>query len=311
MTGYQALRFKAAWFDLSNRGKIRVIGEDNVRLLHAMSTNDVKNLAEGAGLYTFFLNDKGRILADAYVYRFADSILLDTEPETAQLLREHLDAYIIADDVTLEDETTTLAAIAVEGPASFEAAAALGLPIPASALGTSAWHNGFVARASVIGTPGLRIFSPVADILSLTSRLELAGIPQAHAAEVRVVRLENGMPRFGEDISSRYLAPETQIAHAVHFNKGCYLGQEIVERVRSQGQVHRLLAPLRIQSKEPPAPGTKLLADGKPMAEITSAAYSEALGEVVALAYVRREALQSKTPLTVADTTPAIAARFP
>src|SRR5450631_734581 len=104
MTGYQALRSKAAWFDLSNRGKIRVLGEDNARLLHAMSTNDVKNLAEGEGLYTFFLNDKGRILSDAYVYRFADTMLLDTEPETAELLREHLDRYIIADDVTLEDQ---------------------------------------------------------------------------------------------------------------------------------------------------------------------------------------------------------------
>jgi len=310
MTGYQALRSQAAWFDLSNRGKIRVLGEDNARLLHAMSTNDVKSLAEGAGLYTFFLNDKGRILCDAYVYRFADSILLDTEPETAQLLREHLDAYIIADDVTLEDETSTLAAIAIEGPVSFEAAATLGLPIPASAFATSAWQNGFVARASVTGNPGLRIFSPVADIMSLTSRLQVAGIPQAHAEEVRVVRLEHGTPRFGEDISARYLAPETQVAHAVHFNKGCYLGQEIVERVRSQGQVHRLLAPVRIESKQPPERGVKLLSDGKPVAEITSAAYSEAFGEVVALAYVRREALQSKTLLTVADTTPEITARL-
>jgi folate-binding protein YgfZ len=309
MTGYQALRSKAAWFDLSNRGKIRALGEDNARLLHAMSTNDVKNLAEGRGLYTFFLNEKGRILSDAYVYRFADdSLFLDTEPETAALLRDHLDRYIIADDVTLEDETATLAVVALEGPTSFEAAAALGLPIPADAFGTALWQGGFVARVSATGTPALRIFLPVAEIVSLTSRLQLAGIPQAHAEEMRVVRLENGMPRFGEDISSRYLAQETQIAHAVHSNKGCYLGQEIVERVRAQGQVHRLLAPVHIAGTQVPEPGSKLLADGNAVAEITSAAYSEALGEVVALAYVRREALQTKPTLVVAGSTPGIAA---
>ena len=311
MTGYEALRSKAAWFDTSSRGKIRVLGEDNVRLLHAMSTNDVKNLAEGEGLYTFFLNDKGRILSDAYIYRFADTLLLDTEPETAASLREHLDAFIIADDVTLEDQTSTLAAVSLEGPTSFEAAAALGLPIPVAAYGTATWHGGFVARVSVTGAPGLRIFLPVAEIVSFTSKLQLAGIPQAHADEVQVVRLEHGKPRFGEDISTRYLAPETQIAHAVHSNKGCYLGQEIVERVRAQGQVHRLLSAVRVRGKHAPEPGSKLLADGKPVAEITSAAYSEALGEVVALAYVRREALQAKTPMIVADSSPELTAYLP
>jgi len=310
MNAYESLRMKAAWFDVSNRGKIRVLGEDNARLLHAMSTNDVKNLAEGAGLYAFFLTDKGRIIADAYVYRFADTLLLDTEPETATVLREHLDRYIIADDVTLEDETAIWAAIALEGPNSFEAAAGLGLPIPATAFGTALWQSGFVARVSVTGAPGLRIFLPLAEVVSFTSRLQLAGIPQAQPDEVRVVRLEHGTPRFGEDISARYLAQETQIAHAVHSNKGCYLGQEIVERVRAQGQVHRLLAPVHIAGKQPAEPGTKLLAGGNAVAEITSAAYSEALGEVVAMAYVRREALHDKPALVVAGSVPEIAAHL-
>lgn len=301
MTGYEALRSQAAWFDLSNRGKIRMLGEDNVRLLHAMSTNDVKNLAEGAGLYTFFLNEKGRILADAYVYRFSDSLLLDTEPETAGLLREHLDQFIIADDVTLEDETSTLAAIAIEGPAAFEQAAALSLPVPAQAFATAAWSSGFVARASVTGAQALRVFLPVAEIVSLTAKLELGGIPQASATEVRTVRLEHGTPRFGEDISARYLAAETRVRHAVHSNKGCYLGQEIVERVRAQGQVHRWLTWLRVAGTEAPEPGAKIMADGGSAGEITSAAFSEALGEVVALGYVRREAVEASKPMTLGE----------
>jgi folate-binding protein YgfZ len=97
-----------------------------------------------------------------------------------------------------------------------------------------------------------------------------------------VVRIEHGKPRFGEDISDRFLAQEANQPHALHFSKGCYLGQEIVERVRSRGQIHRVLKPLILDTKEPPAPGTKL-----DTSEITSAAYSPALDKVVALAYVR------------------------
>src|SRR5882757_2151295 len=98
MNGYQGLRTASAWIDLSARGKIRVTGEDRARLLHAMSTNHVQELATGEGLYTFFLNDKGRVLADAYVYNLGESLLLDTEPETAASLMAHLDKFIIADD---------------------------------------------------------------------------------------------------------------------------------------------------------------------------------------------------------------------
>ena len=308
MQGYEALRSSAAWFDLSARGKILVSGEDNARLLHAMSTNDVKNLAEGTGLYAFFLNDKGRILADSYIYRRPNGFLLDTEPETAGLLRDHLDRYIIADDAALEDESATLAAIALEGPQSFEAAAALGIPVPAEPFSSAAWQSGFVARVSVTGASGLRIFLPTPEARAFVESLNAANIPEADASSVNVVRLEHGTPRFGDDISSRYLAQETQLAHAVHSNKGCYLGQEIVERVRAQGQVHRLLSPVRISAQTPPAPGTKLLANGNPVAEITSAAFSPALGEVVALAYVRREALHDKPPLVVAGSSPEMMA---
>jgi aminomethyltransferase len=310
MTGYEALRSAAAWFDVSGRGKILVTGEDNARLLHAMSTNDVKNLAEGAGLYTFFLTDKGRIIADAYIYHRPAGFFLDTEPETANVLREHLDRYIIADDATLADETGALAAFALEGPSSFEVAAALGLPVPSDAFGTVTWQNGFSARVSVTGAPGLRVFLPTAEKAAFVDRLKAASLPEATPPEVRIVRLEHGSPRFGDDISSRYLAQETQMTHAVHSNKGCYLGQEIVERVRAQGQVHRLLAPVHIGAAEPPEPGTKLLANGNPVAEITSAAFSPALGEVVALAYVRREALRDKPTLVVAGSSPEIAARL-
>jgi folate-binding protein YgfZ len=299
MNGYEALRSAAAWIDLSTRGKLRLTGEDRARLLHAMSTNNVKDLPENAGLYAFFLNEKGRILADAYIYNLGESLFLDTEPETAALLYAHLDHYIIADDVTLEDQTSVLSVIGIEGPGSLGAAAELGISIPDQPNAVTRIPGGFVARAAATGPLGVRVFLPEAEKAGLVRRLTAAGIPQTTPEEARIVRLENGIPRYGEDITERYLVQETQALHAVHFSKGCYLGQEIVERIRSRGQVHRLLAPLQLEGAVAPPPGTKLAADGNPVAEITSAAYSPALHKVVALAYVRAEALQSKAPLSV------------
>jgi aminomethyltransferase len=160
------------------------------------------------------------------------------------------------------------------------------------------------------GMPGVRIFIPMDERHTLAARLTAARIPRATPEEARVVRLENGKPRYGEDISDRYLAQETQQLHAIHFNKGCYLGQEIVERVRSRGQVHRHLTPIEVESAAAPAPGTKLLADGNTVAEITSAVYSPGLARTVGLAYVRTEALEKKPPMTVEGSDPPVPARL-
>ncbi len=308
MSGYEALRSGAAWVDLSSRGKIRVTGEDRARLLHAMSTNDMEHLATGEGLYAFFLTAQGRILADAYIYNLGDSLLLDTEPETADKLRDHLDKYIIADDATLEDETSQWAVIGIEGPESLATATSIGAPVPAKKYSQARWAAGFVIRVSSTGPEGVRLFVPAAEKEDLLRALT---IPEANAEEARVVRLEHGIPRYGEDITERYLVQEAQQIHAIHSNKGCYLGQEIVERVRSRGQVHRLLTPIRIKSAIPPQPGTKLTAGGNPVAEITSAAYSPALAEVVALGYVRTEAAHTKPEMTVASSDPQVLAYIP
>jgi tRNA-modifying protein YgfZ len=309
MTGYQALRESAAWIDLSTRGKLRVSGEDRARLLHAMCTNDIQNLQSRDGLYAFFLTAQGRILADANIYNCCESLFLDTEPETAEKLRSHLDKYIIADDATIEDETGQWAAIGLEGPESIRYAEELGISVPDKKNSVRDWRTGFVARAASTGPEGIRIFLSPADKDDLLPRFEELQIPNATASEARIVRLENGIPRYGEDMSDRYLVQETQAIHGVHLNKGCYLGQEIVERVRSRAQIHRLLTPIRIQSSSAPPAGTKMSVDGKDVAEITSAAYSPSLGDVVGLAYVRTEAARDKPAMVVADTHPAIAAR--
>jgi tRNA-modifying protein YgfZ len=303
MESYEALRSRSAWLDLSARGTIRVIGEDRARLLHAMSTNDVSHLEPCAGLYAFFLTTQGRILTDAYIYNLGNSLFLDTEPEVGGKLRDHLDKYIIADDVALEDESGRWTVLGIEGPQFTETASRLSLPLPARAYGIAEWQDGFVSRVAATSRDGIRVFIPKERGADLIRQLSEVNVPQASADEARIVRLENGLPRYGEDISERYLVQETQQLQAVHTNKGCYLGQEIVERVRSRGQVHRLLTPIRIETMQPPAPGTKFGAEGKDAGEITSAVYSPALCQVVGMAYVRTEAAQGQRELRVPTST--------
>jgi folate-binding protein YgfZ len=310
MIGYDALRDRAGWIDLSARGKIKLTGEDRARLLHAMTTNHIQQLTPDTGCYAFFLNDKGRVLADANVLCRPDYFLLDVEQETRQPLYEHLDRFIIADDVTLEDATDGTATIAVEGPQAARVMEGVvqraGAPIPEGEYSSADWGDALIARLSSTGSPGFFIFSPASEKQALIARLEDAGAEPADAEASRVVRLEHGKPRYSEDISDRFLAQEANQPHALHFSKGCYLGQEIVERVRSRGQIHRVLVPLILETAEPPAPGAKLQiaksqSEAASAAEITSAAYSPALGKVVALAYVRTEHARPHEQMLLGD----------
>jgi folate-binding protein YgfZ len=297
--GYAALREHAAWLDLSGRGKIRASGEDRARLLHAMTTNQVETLQPGEGCYAFFLSAQGRILADANLLCFEDHFLLDTEPETRTKVYEHLDRYIIADDVALEDQTDQSATIAIEGPEAGAVLAKIGAPQPAGPYSSLSWALGTVARLDTTGRGGFFLMVPAAEKQAVISRLAEAGIPEATAEDARIVRIENGRPRYGEEITERYLVQETGQLQAVNFNKGCYLGQEIVERVRSRAQIHRVLRPVEIDATEPPTAGTKLKSGDADAAEIASAVYSPALGKTAALAYVRTQFAEPGTNITL------------
>jgi aminomethyltransferase len=275
--GYQALHEAAAIIDVSSRGRIRVTGEDRKRLLHAMTTNHVQDLQPGQSLYAFFLNAQGRIQADVFVVCTEDALVLDLEPETRHKIYQHLDRFIIADDVALEDITDSTAELAIEGP------------------GADAFRRpGTLIEGGLTGQPGFRLIVPNDEKAGL-----IALLPQATADDARTVRIENGVARYGEDFTEANLAQETQRMQAVHFNKGCYLGQEIVERVRSRGHVNKLLAPLAIEAAEAPAPGTKVLAGDREAGEITSAAWSPRHNAVRALALLRAEFARPGSALSV------------
>jgi len=267
--GYDALRGGAAWLDLSARGRIVARGRDRARLLHNITSNEVKKMKPGDGCNAFLLNPQGRIQADLCLFCFPDHFLIDTEPDVREKIQQLIRRYIIADQVELEDVTTQTAAIGVEGP------------------GAEAMRLEYtMAPFTVTGQPGFRIYCSAEQMAGVVRQLESAGVRPATLDDARVVRIENGKPRYGEDIRETSLPQETVQMHAVSFTKGCYLGQEIVERIRAQGHVNKKLVRVEIDGSEAAAPGTKLMVDGKE-AEITSSVYSPHFGKVIALAYVR------------------------
>jgi len=279
--GYSALTTGAGLIDLSARGRIRVTGEDRARLLHAMCTNHVQQMKPGDGLYAFFLNAQGRIQADAFILCFEEHFLLDTEPETREPLFQHLDHYIIGDDVTLEDITGDTVCFGVEGPKAAEVAAAAALPAPNHRYAHI--DEGGVTAATI---HGIRLYAAVAQRDEIVDALEGAGAVAASSEDAERARLKAFRARYGVDITESTLPQETQRIDALHFQKGCYLGQEIVERIRSRGHVNKQLMGFRLEGHAVPGGGASLFAGGKEVGEVTSAAESPE-GAVYGLAYVR------------------------
>jgi len=283
--GYEGLTTSAALVDLSSRGRLRVTGDDRARLLHAMTTNHVQQMKPGDGIYAFFLNAQGRILADAYLLCFEDHFLLDTAPETRQAIYEHLGRYIIADDATLEDVTEQTFSFGLEGPKAGEAAARCGISAPHHRFSHVRSGDLSVAAISATGSHGVRVYGAIQRRDETAAAIEGAGAIAASAEDAERARIENFIAKYGCEITEHTLPQETQQIHALHFQKGCYLGQEIVERIRSRGHVNRLLMGFRTQLPAAPPPGTKLMLEGKPAGEVTSSTISR--GGVSGLAYVR------------------------
>ncbi len=298
--GYEALRQSAAWLDVSSRGRIRATGEDRVGLLHAMCSNDIESLRPGEGSYGFFLNAQGQIQTDSRIYVSEDHVLLDCEPERGPRLLRHLEKFIIMDDVTLEDPAPRSTMIALEGPrADSIASEVVGGKLPGPAPHSHNSCGGVrMFRSSLSGQPGLWILVEPAQKAGLIRSLEAAGAAVATEEDYRVVRVENQVPRCGSDFDN-HLPHETQQLHALSFTKGCYLGQEIVERVRSRGQVNRLLVGLELAGDEAPLEGSPVIVEDKEVGWLTSPAFSPRLGCVAGFAVLRREAASPGTGVRV------------
>jgi aminomethyltransferase len=297
-----ALRAGAGFATLSS-GWIAVTGEDRVRWLNGMVTNSVQALTPGEGAYSFLLSAQGRIQGDATVWAKPDLLLLQTDRSQVDAILALLNRFIIMDDVELADESAHWHGLLVAGPLAAEKLTSAGVPVRSSRLlkeRTVAFEGAnlqvLCAYSPLI--PRFEIWSrDPATLDKLRSALADAGAIECSPEGLELLRIAEGTPRFGSDIRDRDLPQETAQTRALHFNKGCYLGQEIVERIRSRGNVHRTFTTF-VLTGEAPSPGTTLTAEGKPVGELTSVAAEAIDGERLALGFVRREAIDRALPLT-------------
>jgi aminomethyltransferase len=307
---------------LDEIGWIRVTGEDRVRWLNGMVTNSIAQLAQREGCFNFVLNAQGRIQGDLTAWMQEDSILLETSRDQMEKLLTHLNHFIIMDDVELVDISDQRSGICLAGPQAAALLDQIGLPttsLSAMHLETASWrgspvvtlhaHSPLVAR--------FELWAEAATIAAMREELIAAGAVNVSPEALEQLRILEGTPRYGIDIRdnerSHDLPQETGQTRALNFTKGCYLGQEIVERIHSRGAVHRIFSGFMLTGTLP-APGTFLEAEGKPVAELTSVA-SIQLGKFgstggsapiqLALGIVRREALERKLTLTYSGGTAA------
>lgn len=283
-------------------------GPDRVRYLNAVTTNNVKDLAPGHGNVGLLLNPQGHILAELRTYALADRLLVVSHGAVWQRTLETLDKFIIMDDVTLDDASARLASLAVEGPR----AAALLHEMCGLKLDVMAMHShrevqvgsvsARVVRESYFGRPGVEFLAAREHLPALWQMLAAAvhksgGGPVGFEA-LNSLRLESGMPWFGYDFDEKVIPHEAglELSH-INYSKGCYTGQEIVERVRARGHVNRRRTALRFFSPAPPPSDTALTLEGKEVGFVSSAAFSPVLGCPIGFAYVRREHLAPGTSL--------------
>ena len=299
-----ALARGAAAHDLGWLRRVSVRGEDRFRWLSGMVTNTVNDLPENGGAWNLVLNAQGRILGDLTVWRDEDRLELEIAADQYEKLMAHFDRFIIMDDVELVGQDPAAeTAIGLSGREAGQVLARMGLPIPASQM---TWQrvewNGIDLRIRHgYGTLAehFELWTPQAGLTVLWRALSTAGARPVGIAALEAFRVAEGIPVYGIDIDEKDLPQETSQMRALHFSKGCYLGQEIVERIRSRGNVHRHLRQFELDGPVVKA-GTELLIDGAPIGKITSSAELplEGKARTFALAMVRGEAEVKKEPLT-------------
>ena len=295
---------------LDGSGWISVTGPDRVRWLNGMVTNNVAALMPGQGCYCFVLSAQGRIQADLHAFASADAILLETDRRRVPALIELLEKFLIMDEVELADEREHFSGVLIAGPRAAKILAAIGLDTTTLAplkFVEVTWRgiNVRLLHAESPLIPRYELWIAPAGSAALLSALIEAGAATAPQQALEQLRILEGTPVFGVDIRDRDLPQETgQSRRALHFSKGCYLGQEIVERIHSRGNLRRTFSAFNLQGDVPLLPSPLFVGEDreKAVGELTSCAQVNLHGElaILALGYIRRDALERTLPISYA-----------
>jgi aminomethyltransferase len=302
---HKAVREACGLFDFSFRGKFAMKGRDHAKFLHRMVSNDIKRLTPGQGTYATLLTPQGHILVDVRLYCAEQQFLVDTDADLRDKALEGLKRYVIADQV--EFEPRELYALALQGPRSrplLEKTFHISLPAMQEFDHFATNYAGFPVRVVCAGGTGEEGYEVWADARGLLAVWGAAcgqaptyGMVPCGTRALETLRIEAGIPRYGQELGEDTIPNEAGLWNALSFNKGCYVGQEIVERARSRGHVNWKLMGLVVESEAPPPAGEKLVRDGRDIGEVTSSCVSPTLGKTIALAYLRREVSEPGTKL--------------
>jgi len=259
--------------DLSARAKLRVTGTDRLRFINGQITNDLRQANERVAIEACVLNAKGKLNAHIFIATVAEAFLIDAEPELREMLRLRLERYVIADDVEIEDVTDEFSLFHVLSEHSL------------------AFDSGRIVSARRFATMGWDIWSNAARHDPV--RNELGSVYQfIDSAAADVMRIEQGLPRWGHELTDEIIPIEANLEQrTIDYQKGCYIGQEVISRIKMSGQSNKRLCGLISVNNISLQPGMKLVApsaSGKEAGWITSATRSPRLGKEIGLGYVKR-----------------------
>ena len=318
---FEALRNACGIYDLGFRGRISLTGGDRARWANGMVTNNIRDLAAGHGVYAFLLNPQGRILGDMLVYNEGETLTVETDRSQIEKIIATFDHFIIMDDVEVKNISASWTALGLAGPRSRGILNAAGVEVPeleplqthiARCNCDCGCANCTVVRGEDATQESYEIWLAPKDVYATWQALVAAGATPVGSDALETQRVVAGVPLYGVDIRERDLPQETEQLRALNFNKGCYVGQEIVERIRSRGNVHRKFTGFRIEGVAAIAAGDKISSGDKEVGEITSVAVLRGASaeRTVALGYIRREIAVPGREVMIGDVK-ATVARLP
>jgi len=309
---FRVLLEDCAMFDMGWQAKLVLTGEDRVRWLNGMVTNNVRDLAVGQGVYSFLLNAQGRIQGDLVAYNRGDYLLVTTDRGQAPAIAAIFEHYIIMDDVEVADISDKLATIGVAGPNAPGVLSKAGIEVaqlqPGQVSDTVWCGIGIsVARSAQSAMDGYEIWFSGDNTHKIWEALRSGGATPMGSDALELYRIVRGVPRFGIDLRDKDLPQETGQHYALNFAKGCYIGQEIVERIHSRAILHRTFVGFELEG-EPPAPGTEVRLGEKKKGETTSAARVPLPGgeRTLALGYVHPDIATPGTNVQIGGQTATV-----
>lgn len=298
---HTSCRESAIVIDLSQRGKIRISGSDAARFLHGMLSNHVDDLKTGEGIYTTFLTRQGKFITDLYLYRHEDSFIANFASDMEATFAESIEKYIIMDDVEVEDLTESQCMFGLFGPESRNILAGFGLTVPSlPEHGHLTSNNIMIARELWTGEDGYLLTAPNSRAELIWNALGESGARPAGQTAFESLTLEAGIPLFGKDMDENINPMQAGIeSRAIDFKKGCFVGQEVIAKIKYLGQVNRGLAGIRLEGDISPKAGDKVDFGGIEAGLITRSAFGATVGKVICFGLLHRKAMSPGTSILV------------